>query len=378
MGFPYTCRQSVPDLRRGHLVLVAGKTVRKYSLGLQAIRKQYRTQLRTRTPKETTMDLKQLRYFSAIAEAGSLSKASERLHVAQPALSFHLSRLEREMGVVLMQRTNRGIVLTEHGVVFLKHATRILKEVTVTVTAFKSCTAAITGNVAIGLPTSTPDAFVRRFLERSNECFPAVSLMLSERNTNQLETGLLDGTLDFAILLARKPTIAFEIEHLLFDNYMLVGPPGGEQGNIEFSEVCQLPLLLPRDGVAMRDRLEAVARSVGTSLLVAHELDSARFLKNGTLSGRGHTILPWASIREDVERGVFSARRIVNPEVRSLLCLASSLVKPPSHAREAVRATLLDLVKQMVMDGDWSGEVFHPNTQYPTSFPPLAVATALQ
>jgi LysR family transcriptional regulator, nitrogen assimilation regulatory protein len=202
--------------------------------------------------------------------------------------------------------------------------------------------------------------------------------MISERNTSQLEAGLQDGTLDFAILLARKPTIAFEIENLLFDNFMLVSPPGGEQGNIDFGEVCRLPLLLPRDGVAMRDRLEAVARSVGTSLLVAHELDSARFLKSGTLSGRGHTILPWASIREDVEKGIFSARKIVNPEVRSLLCLASSLVRPPSHAREAVRGALVDLIKQMVLDGDWSGEVFHPATEYPGKFLPAAVEAALQ
>ena len=324
------------------------------------------------------MDLKQLRYFAAIAEAGSLSKAGERLHVAQPALSFHLSRLEREMGVSLVQRTSRGVVLTEHGAVFLKHAKRVLNEVTLTVTAFKSRAATLVGHVAIGLPSSTLDTFVRRFLERSHERFPAITLMLAERTAEQLEAGLQNGTLDFAILLARKPTIAFEIENLLFDNYMLVGPPGGEQRDIEFSEVCQLPLLLPREGVSMRDRLEAVARSVGESLLIAHELDSARFLKAGTLSGRGHTILPRATIREDVEKGLFSARKIVNPELRSLLCLASSLVRPPSHAREAVRAMLVDLIKQMVVDGDWSGEVFRGNKEYTTTPLTAPIVAALQ
>ena len=68
------------------------------------------------------MDIKQLKYFVAIAEEGSLSAASVRLHVAQPSLSQHVIKIEEELGVQLLDRSPRGIVLTEAGQILLKHA----------------------------------------------------------------------------------------------------------------------------------------------------------------------------------------------------------------------------------------------------------------
>jgi LysR family nitrogen assimilation transcriptional regulator len=71
------------------------------------------------------VDIKQLKYFIAIAEEGSLSAASARLRVAQPSLSQHVIKVEQELGVTLIERSPRGIVLTESGQTLLKHAREI-------------------------------------------------------------------------------------------------------------------------------------------------------------------------------------------------------------------------------------------------------------
>jgi L-cysteate sulfo-lyase len=76
------------------------------------------------------MDIKQLKYFVAIAEEGSLSAASARLHVAQPSLSQHVIKIEEELGVQLLDRSPRGIVLTESGQILLKHVTELVTRLT--------------------------------------------------------------------------------------------------------------------------------------------------------------------------------------------------------------------------------------------------------
>src|ERR1700745_3799496 len=71
------------------------------------------------------VDIKQLKYFIAIAEEGSLPAASARLHVAQPSLSHHVIKVERELGVTLIKRSSRGVALTESGKILLKHAAEL-------------------------------------------------------------------------------------------------------------------------------------------------------------------------------------------------------------------------------------------------------------
>ena len=75
-----------------------------------------------------TMDFKQLRYFIAIADAGSLLRASERINIAQPALSVQLANLEAELGTQLVVRSNRGIELTDDGNILLLHARELIEK----------------------------------------------------------------------------------------------------------------------------------------------------------------------------------------------------------------------------------------------------------
>ena len=98
------------------------------------------------------MELRQLKYFVRIVEVGSLSRASQSLHVVQPALSQQISRLEDELGVKLLARSVRGVTPTEIGSAVYRHAQLILKQVDATRLIAQQADSGPAGPVAIGLP----------------------------------------------------------------------------------------------------------------------------------------------------------------------------------------------------------------------------------
>ena len=103
------------------------------------------------------MELSQLRTLIHVAELGSLSKAADRLHIAQPALSRQVRLLEEELGVRLFARHGRGMVLTEQGQEILKHATRVMTELEEIRAAASDAGAPLRGQIAIGFPPTVAD-----------------------------------------------------------------------------------------------------------------------------------------------------------------------------------------------------------------------------
>ncbi|WP_319532646.1 LysR family transcriptional regulator [uncultured Cohaesibacter sp.] len=100
------------------------------------------------------MDIRQLRYFIAIAEARSISAAAQKLRIAQPSLSQHLVNMERELGVKLVERSARGSVLTNEGEILLGRAYEICQMVETCVSEIKELSGEVRGRVRFGMPPS--------------------------------------------------------------------------------------------------------------------------------------------------------------------------------------------------------------------------------
>lgn len=303
------------------------------------------------------MELRQLRYFVAIAEAGSLSKASERLRVAQPALSMQLANLEAQLGTRLFERSNRGVRLTASGVLLVRHAESILKHVNEATQAIRS-SADITGEVSLGFPTTVSNAFVTALLARAQAELPGVRLRIAEHMTAFLSDLLNDGVLDLAILMNAPDQASLSMQPLLLENYCLISPPGTAAGpEIEWRDTAALPFVLPSARSILRIVLEEAAVQAGSHLQVRAELDSARLLLTAVRAGHGHSILPRSSLMDLTLVSDLVVRPIVNPEIRSLLQLASSAIRPTIPAQMAVREMVIRLVRELVREGDWSAEL---------------------
>ncbi|MCB1953497.1 MAG: LysR family transcriptional regulator, partial [Rhodocyclaceae bacterium] len=146
------------------------------------------------------MELRQLRYFSAIAKHGSFSKAAEQVFVAQSALSHQLAQLESELGARLFHRSRRGVVLTEAGRVFLAHATAILRQVEDARASVMNVAGEPSGKVVFGVPHSASNALALPLLQAVREQLPKVELELTEELTGNLVPQLRSGQINLAVL----------------------------------------------------------------------------------------------------------------------------------------------------------------------------------
>ena len=150
------------------------------------------------------MELRQLRYFVAIAECGSFTKAAERVFVAQSALSHQTAQLEFEIGTRLFHRARRGLELTEAGQRFLPHAMSILRQSEEAIASARNATDEPCGKVIFGLPHSASNALALALLQGVREHLPALELELTEELTGNLSRQLMAGQINLANLLVQK------------------------------------------------------------------------------------------------------------------------------------------------------------------------------
>src|SRR5262249_18078125 len=146
------------------------------------------------------MEVHQLRYFCAIAETGSFTRAAQKNHVAQPSLSQQIGKLEDELGAKLVERLGRSIRLTEYGRALLPRAQSVLRELESAKLQISEMNGGARGSVAVGaIPTIAPYFLASRlpaFLRRH----PWIQVTAGEEPTAELLRGLHEGALDLAIL----------------------------------------------------------------------------------------------------------------------------------------------------------------------------------
>src|SRR5436190_3405061 len=146
------------------------------------------------------MEIHQLRYFVAVAEEGSFSRAADREHVAQPSLSQQIQKLEAEMDHRLFDRLPRSVVVTEAGKCLLEYARKILAEIAEARRCLDDLKHDIAGRLTVGaIPTMAPyvlPELIGKFQTR----YPKVDLEILEDTTESLALRLEDGTLDIAIM----------------------------------------------------------------------------------------------------------------------------------------------------------------------------------
>ncbi len=152
------------------------------------------------------MELRQLRYFVAVAEDLHFRRAAERLHVAQPAVSEQVRKLELDLGVRLFERTHRSVSLTDAGVALLDEARRVLRQTEVARQAARGATERAAVRLRVGyLPDALPPA-VPRALRELTAALPAVQVDLESAPAWRLVDDVRRGRLDAAITSLPAPT----------------------------------------------------------------------------------------------------------------------------------------------------------------------------
>ncbi len=285
------------------------------------------------------MDLKQLRYFVAVAERGSINAAAQVLHVAQSAVSRQMQNLEAEVGGLLFDRSVSGAAINESGQRLLERARFILGEVESARKDISALSRDVRGTVRLAAPSSIGHLMYVPVIQAMSAQYPQVQLQLTESSTEEVLRGLAAGALDFGIVTAPGDHPLLEFAPLFAEPALLVcrrDDPLARRRRIASAAVKELPLVI---SAGLR---RIFSERFGT-LTPAVQLDSIDAAVRLTLAGSHYAVLPKSALHS-------------NPVARQLgfvpidgfgvdRVLAQMRGRPESLAAHALRTTVMEQVK---------------------------------
>lgn len=247
------------------------------------------------------MDLRQLRYFLAVARAGSFSRAAASENISQPALSEQIRKLEGSLGVALFERLARGVRLTPAGQRLLVHARQILREMSDARQSLEALRTCVAGRLAVGvIPTVFPYLLAPR-VEEFRRTHPEVELRLVEDITARLVESLLAGDLDLAVvsLPLRAPDLI--CAEILREPLLVALPPGhplAREKEVDPRALRGERWLILRDGHCFRDEVLALCRRALRQTDSIFETDQFASIVALVAAGFGVSVLPAMAARQ--------------------------------------------------------------------------------
>lgn len=303
------------------------------------------------------MNLRQLQYFIEVSELESVTKAANRLHVAQPALSRHMRALERDLGVRLFERDGRGIILTNAGLVFRDRVRAVLRELDRAQLEVKALSRSPGGRIDFGMPLSISQALTRVLVKRVHDELPGVALRIIDGWTGFIIEWLLRGRLDLGVIYDH--TLKSDVlgtEPLAAEEQFLLCAPGdklAQRETITLAEVAELPLALPSREHGLRVSVEQFMQTIGRTPWIHTELESIVGLKQFAQQGGIYTILPRGEMEEELAARQIKPLRITNPTIYRTLFVAWSKERPNTPQMKAVLKIAKRETANIIRKGNW-------------------------
>ena len=245
------------------------------------------------------MELHQLRYFCAVAETGSFSRAAEQSHVSQPSLSQQIMKLEEELGARLFDRLGRSVRLTELGKTFLPRARAVLRELEAAKGDVVERKDFVGGPVTVGVIPTVGPYFLPRVLTSFSRKFPQVRFTVIEEITPVLLDRLRAGAIDAAILALPIRGHEFETNPLLTERLFAALPKNhrlAKRTALSLKDLRSEPFLLLRDGHCFRDTAVAACDRARLHPQVIFESGQFSSLLSLVGAGMGVSIVPEMAI----------------------------------------------------------------------------------
>ena len=303
------------------------------------------------------MDLRALRYFVYVAEARSFSKAAVQLGIAQPALSRQIRKIEDELGIELILRAGRQLELTEAGFLLLQRAHSLIRQVAQTADDVRAHSTRIRGTITIGVSPTVSEAVGPGIAGACAARHPEVRLNFVEGVSDFIFKRLIDQELTLCLMHNPPRHQGIEIEPLLTEPMYLVGPGAASGGHPPVqagTRLDGLPLILPNRTHSLRMLVDRAVAEQGGRFRVAFQVDGYTTTNAFVVAGLGYTILPYSSVRDEVEAGALSAVRLHKPKLTWTLSIAYRKDQRTARAVMALRDIIAAQVIMLTADG---GEV---------------------
>ncbi|HWC86663.1 MAG TPA: LysR family transcriptional regulator [Solirubrobacteraceae bacterium] len=243
------------------------------------------------------MELRQLRYLLALAEERHFTRAAAREHIAQPALSQQIRRLEEEIGLPLVQRTTRRVTLTGAGELLVARARRVLAEVDSALAEMQALRGVQTGHVTVGAMHTMGPVDVSLALAIFHERHPGVELTVREHSSEELAEMLRVDDLDLAFLSVteRIESHGLGLQQLVSEELVAVLPLDhrlGRRRRIRMAELAEERFISYREGSRLRELLVSAGHEAGFEPRVTLESNESQRIRRLVARGLGVAILP--------------------------------------------------------------------------------------
>jgi LysR family nitrogen assimilation transcriptional regulator len=302
------------------------------------------------------MQFRQLRYFVKIVDAGSFSRAATVVHVAQPALSQQVAELEERLGVMLLQRSARGVRPTAAGEILYREASEILHQLDQLPSAISPSSREPKGTVSLGFAVSLAPKLVGGVLEECRTSLPKVTLRVSDGDSLSLEDRIASNSVDLAVLYEDEFATAMTRKPLFRQKMYLISrvPLPDQENPISLQQIAEIPLVLPgapNGRRALIDRMFAAAKLTPNIVLEADSLASEMWAVRTDV---GCTILPVGDMSHFGPHA-FAKPVLIEPPMYLICSIAYSAGFPLTNAGEAVRDFLLGFIERRVQQPDMPG-----------------------
>lgn len=290
------------------------------------------------------MELRQLRYLVALADERHFTRAAAREHIAQPALSQQIRRLEAEVGLALVERTTRRVALTHAGELLVARARRVVAEVDDARAELAMLAGVKGGRLAVGALHTMGPVDLSLLLAAFHRNHPDVELTVREQSSEELAEMLRDDVIDLAFLsvteniqsrgLQLRRLVTEELVAVLAPQHPLAGRAG-----VRLCELAGDPFISFRAGSRLREVLAGAAADAGFEPRIALESNESRRIRSLVSSGLGVAILP----RSDAAGpgAPVAVARLVDPALTRDVTLASRASRRHSPAAQAFVALTL-------------------------------------
>lgn len=297
------------------------------------------------TDCEFTMESRQLRYFSEIAEAGSITAAAARLHIAQPALSRQISALEKELGTTLFLRAPGGVRLTEAGQILKRHADAIRLHAARARDEISEAIGEENGWLSLGANPSIGKLIFGVIAERMTKQFPKLRLSFVEGVGAHLLNSVSDGAVDLAITSRPAYTPGIEFKLLFSEPVYLVAASGQPmpENVSDWESLGGLPLVVTNQQTTIASWVEELSGLARANLDLRFRVESSYAALDIVQRGLAYGVLPRSTLREANSR-----KRLQTVRMQSIVLdrhLAWSRNRDSSPAFKSLRDAVTEEIR---------------------------------
>jgi LysR family transcriptional regulator, nitrogen assimilation regulatory protein len=271
------------------------------------------------------MDVRQIRYFIALYEERSITRAAKRLHVVQPAVSMQIRKLEVDYGLTLFERTTHGVIPNALAQQLYPLCQKVLGDLGVASSFLKEAKGKITGSVSVGVPPSLAHSCVADVVAEFCVQYPDVRLIVHEGYTGHLLEWLTDGLLDLAVVHGVDSERRLQVTPLMTERLVVAMSAETAAGRraITGAELMGLRMALPSGENLTRLLMDGAFLTEGLTLEPAVQLDSLAAVLNLIRRAGWATILPGTAVSQRQAGADIVRLALTNPMISRSLVVAT-------------------------------------------------------